>query len=92
MGNEDIVKEVIQIAIRLNWKRESVTLADTGSIYIELTRQQEEQKEWIVIRVADHKQVYHKWLTTYSVSRFEIHPEELELILMKPFGQVGDIL
>ena len=58
MNNGDVAVEVVQIANRLNWKRESTVLASTGSIYIELSREENGQKEWVVIRVADHKQVY----------------------------------
>ena len=47
MENGDVAVEVVQIANRLNWKRESTVLASTGSIYIELSREENGQKEWV---------------------------------------------
>lgn len=81
--------EVQDLATSLGWSVSDIYFASTGSIYIDLVRQ---EKEWIVIRVADHKQIYHRWLTTYSVAPGDLWFEELEEILIKPFGKVGDIL
>ena len=63
-------------------------IASTGSIYIDINR----ENEWCTIRIADHKQVYHRWLTTYSISHGNLWFEDLEEILRKPYGKVGDIL
>jgi len=87
--NKKIALEVQELATRLGWLTSEVYLASTGSIYIDLVRQ---EKEWIVIRVADHKQVYHHWMTTYSVAPGNLWFEDLEEILSGPFGTVGDLL
>ena len=55
-------------------------------------RSEGDKNEWIVIRVADHKQVYPGWITTYSVAPCNLWYEELEDVLRRPFGTVGDIL
>jgi len=60
-----IAREVRVGAERLGWKVDEIRLASTGSIYLELIR---DGREWVVIRVADHAQVYHRWLKTYSIS------------------------
>jgi hypothetical protein len=64
-------------------------MASTGSIYMELVR---DGREWVVIRIADHEQVYHHWMTTYSLSPRDLFYEDLIEILEKPFGEVGDVL
>lgn len=87
----EIAKEVVELAIRVGWNREAITVASTGSIYIDLTRKRGEEKEWVVIRVADHKQFYHRWLTTYSHSPYEYDDEMLIELLSKSFGEVGDV-
>jgi len=89
MMNKKIAEEVIGLAKRVGWQIREVRLASTGSIYIELSR---EGREWVVVRVANHKQVYHRWLTTISVAPGDNWFEELEDILTKPFGEVGDVL
>ena len=84
-----VVKEVTVLAKRVGWRVDEVRVASTGSTYIELVR---DGREWCVIRVADHKQVYHRWLTTYSIAPGDMWFEELEELLTKPFGEVGDVL
>ena len=84
-----MAKEVAEVARQLGWKVEQTRIASTGSIYVELVR---DGREWVVIRVADHVQVYHRWLKTYSVSPMELHVEDVKGILEKPFGEVGDVL
>ena len=86
-----IADEITIEAKKLGWKRSETRLASTGSVYIELIRG-ECVKEWVVIRIADHKQFYHHWLTTYSMSPVEFTFDEILEILGKPFGEVGDIL
>ena len=49
-------------------------------------------REWVVIRVADHKREYRRWLKTYSVSPQELSEERILEILARPFGEVGDVL
>ena len=88
MDRESIAREVQELAESVGWLMSEVRLASTGSIYIELVR----EREWVVIRVADHKQVYQRWLTTYSVSPGNLWFEELEAILTRPYGEVGDVL
>ena len=78
---------VLEASRRANVKK--VVHASTGSVYIELVR---DRKEWVVIRIADHNQVYHKWITTYSLSPSEHSFEEIIEILKKPFGESGDVL
>jgi hypothetical protein len=63
-------------------------IATTGSIYLELRR----EREWVVIRIADHGQVYHQWMTTYSLSPRDLYFDEVAEVLGKPYGEVGDIL
>jgi len=53
------------------------------------------RREWVIIRVSDHRQYYFKdYFTTYSVdpSSDGLSFEELEDLLNRPFGEVGDIL
>jgi len=85
----DISQEVKDLARRLGWRVDQTRVASTGTIYIEIVR---EGREWAVIRVADHIQVYHRWLKTYSISPLELHLEDMDDILGKPFGEVGDVL
>ena len=80
--------EIEEIARSLGWTVKEKRVANTGSIYIDLNR----EDEWCVIRVADHKQVYFKWLTTYSLAPGNLYFEEVEAILAKPYGEVGDII
>lgn len=88
MDTQNIALEVRELAESVGWQISEQRFAMTGSIYIELKR----NREWVVIRVADHKQVYHRWLTTYSVAPGDLFFEELEEILSRPYGKVGDIL
>ena len=89
MDRQSIAREVQELAESVGWRVDEVRLASTGSIYIDLVRQ---EQEWTVIRVADHQQVYHRWLTTYSIAPGDLFFEELEEVLTRPFGTVGDIL
>ncbi len=63
-------------------------IASTGSIYIDIRR----KNEWCTIRIADHRQVYHRWFITYSISHGDLWFEDLEEILTRPYGEVGDVL
>ena len=87
--NRKVSEEVKALVKRVGWRISETRVASTGSIYIEIVRN---DHEWAVIRVADHKQVYHRWLTTYSVAPGDLWFEELEEILTRPFGEVGDVL
>lgn len=60
-------------------------------MYIELMRRQGDLGEWVVIRVATHKQVYHRWLTTYSYSPYEFDEEMMAEVLGREFGRTGDV-
>jgi len=88
MNRVKIATEVASLAESVGWRVNETRLASTGSIYVELER----NREWVVIRVADHKQVYFRWMTTYSVAPGNLWFEALEGILTKPRGEVGDIL
>lgn len=88
MDTHRIAREVRRLAKSVGWQISEHRFATTGSVYVELNR----NREWVVIRVADHKQVYHRWLTTYSVAPGDLFFEELEEILSRPYGEVGDIL
>lgn len=88
---EEVAVELEELAARLGWRQEEKHVASTGSTYIELTRRQGGLKEWVVIRVATHKQVYHHWLTTYSYSPYELDEVMLIDILGRPFGKTGDV-
>ena len=88
----EIAKDVVLLAERLGWRRTETKLASTGSVYVELVRKRHKLKEWVVIRIADHKKVYNRWLTTYSISRYEYNIDEIMDILGQSFGEVGDIL
>jgi len=83
-----IQKEVKSLAESMGWRVVETRIASTGSIYMDLNR----KDEWCVIRVADHKKVYNKWLTCYSVAPGDLWFEDLEELLSKSYGKVGDIL
>ena len=87
-----IAGEVKALAKQLGWAINETRIASTGSIYIELVRGGPEEHEWLVVRVANHKQVYHRWITTVSIAPSDRWFEELEDILTLPYGDVGDIL
>lgn len=87
--NRRVAIEVMELAERVGWLVRSKKTASTGSVYIELVR---DGREWLVVRVANHKQVYHHWITTISIAPGDLWFEELEFILAKPFGTVGDVL
>lgn len=85
----EIAKNVELEAKQFGWKRSEIRIASTGTLYLELVR---ESREWVVIRIGDHKQVYHRWLTTYSLSPRDYNFDGIMSILSKPFGEVGDVL
>ena len=87
-----VVFDVIELCEKTGWVLKSKEIASTGSTYLDIYRTCGEEKEWIVIRIADHKMVYDGWLNTYSISPGNLFFDELEEILTKPFGKVGDIL
>ena len=84
-----VTNEVQELAKKTGWEVRETRRAPTGSVYIELVR---DGREWVIIRVADHKKVYHRWLTTISIAPGDYWFEELESLLAKPFGEVGDVL
>ena len=89
---KDEYHEIIEIVEDNSWLINEIKLAKTGSIYIEIYRTKYDQKEWAIIRIADHAQVYDSWLKVYSFAPNNFWVEELEDILSEPFGSVGDIL
>ena len=70
---------------RVNQFKHALT---TKSIYVELQR----QDEYVVIRVSDHKQVFHHWITTYSLAPGDMFHEQIVALLKKPYGEVGVII
>ena len=80
--------EIELLAVRLNWTIVEKRVAETGSTYFDLRR----KDEWVTIRVSNHKQVYHKWLTTYSYAPGDLCYEQIVRILKKPYGEVGDVV
>jgi hypothetical protein len=87
-----IVKAVTDHALSKGWKLEEAKMAGTGSCYVELSRRRKERGEWVVIRVADHNQVYPGYIKTYSISPSELTFRYVRRLLSKPFGRVGDVL
>jgi hypothetical protein len=87
-----IAGEVISLAERAGWTIKEKRTATTGSIYVEMARDGLDGKEWVVVRIANHKQVYQRWLKVISIAPGDRWFEELEEILTQPFGNVGDIL
>ena len=88
MNRVDIAREVRVLAESVGWHVNETRIASTGSIYVELDR----NDEWVVIRVADHKRVYYRWLICYSIAPGDLWFEDLEEILRRPRGEVGDLL
>jgi hypothetical protein len=84
--------KIINIVEDNGWVINEIKLAKTNSIYMEIYRTKDDQKEWAIIRIADHAQVYDNWLKVYSFAPNNLWIEELEEILSEPFGSVGDIL
>lgn len=87
-----VAEDVIYLAESLGWKLEEKHIASTFTTYLDLSREKDGQKEWIVIRVGDHKSFYPSWLRMYSVAPGDLWFEELPGILQGRFGNVGDIL
>jgi hypothetical protein len=81
-------------AERLWWEIEGKHEASTGTIYLELSREKGGLKEWIVIRVSDHRQIYLSkgWLRLYSHSPYELSDEDVKELLGRGFGEIGDVL
>lgn len=92
MDLEKVRYDVEELVVQSGWIINSTKIATTGSIYVEIVRNRDSEREWVVVRVANHKQVYHRWLITYSISPGDMWFEELEEVLLKPFGSVGDVL
>ena len=92
MNLKMIAYEVVSLAETLGWVLKEEHHASTGSIYISLSRKEKEETEYIIVRVATHKQVYQSWITLYSIAPGDLYFEELEEILRKDFGSCGDIL
>lgn len=88
----NVADEVLYLIELLEWEYKGKDVASTGSIYIDICRERDGKKEWLIIRVADHKQVYHHcWLPVISISPGNYWFEELEEILKRPFGSVGEV-
>lgn len=87
-----IVYDVIELAEKVGWKYKEKKIASTGSTYIDFSRTLDNETEYVTIRVANHKQFYQGWIIEYSVSPGNLYFEELEDVLTKEFGKVGDIL
>jgi len=87
-----VVEDVISLAEGMGWKLEERHEASTLTTYLDFSRQEDKQKEWIVIRVGDHKSFYPSWVRMYSVAPGDLWFEELPEILQGSFGNVGDIL
>jgi len=87
-----VAEDVISLAESMGWKLEGRHEASTLTTYLDFSRRKEKQKEWIVIRVGDHKSFYPSWVTMYSVSPGDLWFEALPEILKGDFGKVGDIL
>lgn len=91
-----VAEDVISLAESLGWKLEERHQASTLTTYLDFSRSvgrsRDIEKEWIVIRVGDHKHFYPSWVTMYSVAPGELWFEELPEILQGSFGDVGDIL
>ena len=85
-------EEVSEFAGWLGWERSSIKIAGTGTVYVELVRSQGNKTEWLVVRVANHKQVHHKWLRTYSISPCELRLGDIAEILSRKFGEAGDVM
>jgi hypothetical protein len=85
-------EEVVEIAGWLGWECSGFKEASTGSVYVELTRSLATMTEWLVVRVANHKQVHHKWIRTYSVSPYELRLADIAEILERDFGEAGDVM
>jgi len=87
-----ITYDVIELAEKVGWIYKGKKIASTGSTYLDFSRTVNDKTEWVTIRVADHKQFYQGWIIEYSVSPGDLYFEELESVLTKEFGKVGDIL
>ena len=92
MSLADIALEASSIAKKAGWTIKETRMARTGSIYIEIARKSSVSSEYVVIRVANHKQVYQRYLPVISIADGDRWLEELEEILTQPYGDVGEIL
>lgn len=87
----DLVKisnEVKDLVERLGWNVFETRIAETGSIYVELYR----RREWVIVKVADHKRVYCRWMMTLLLARGDLWWHQLKKVLSARYGTVGDIL
>ena len=87
-----IADDVCEVADLIGWRKVSVKVASTGSIYIELMRLQGGMAELLVVRVANHKIVHREWLKIYSLSPYEMKLSQIADVLSKKFGEAGDIM
>jgi len=87
-----IAFEITSLAETTGWVLKEQHHASTGSIYISLLRKEKDKTEYIIVRVATHKQFYQSWVTMFSIAPGDLYFEELEEILTKEFGSCGDIL
>jgi len=85
---EGLLEDTKKLIVKCGWKIRNIKHALTGSYYIEICR----INEYCLIRLSDHHQEYHSWFTTYSLAPGDLFYEQLEIILNKPYGQVGDII
>ena len=87
-----IADEVVEVAGLLGWRKASIKVASTGSIYVELTRLQGDKAEWLIVRVANHKMVHRDWLKIYSLSPYELKLSQIADVLSQEFGKAGDVM
>lgn len=85
-------EEIVEFAVWLGWECKEFKVASTGTVYVELIRSIGTVTEWLVVRVANHKQVHYKWIKTYSVSPYELKLADIAEILARPFGEAGDAI
>ena len=87
-----IAEEVSEVASLCGWERSGIKVAGTGTVYVELMRSQDFMTELLVVRVANHKQIHHKWVKTYSLSPYELRLVDVGEILSRKFGDAGDVV
>ena len=89
----EICRDLEEDIFRLGWRIESRHEASTGSIYLELSRKRVDLKEWIVLRISDHRQEYKRkgWFIVYSHSPYELSDIDVRELLGKGFGEIGDV-
>ena len=85
---ERCAREIEDLTRKLDWAVVEKRKAGTGSIYFDLRR----INECVTIRVSNHKQFYRKCMTMYSFAPGDLFYEQIEIILSRPYGQVGDLI